>query len=99
MFGNHGFEVLDLGKDVPAKTIVAAAEERKAALIGLSALMTTTMIRMEDTVCLVRKKQLPCRVMVGGAVLTQSYAESIGADGYAADAVEAVRLARKLLQG
>ena len=96
MLRNHGFTVVDLGKDVPAARIVAAAEEHGAALIGLSALMTTTMVRMAETVDLVRDKGLAAKVMVGGAVLSEAYAERIGADGYSADAVSAVRLANRL---
>ena len=98
LLGNHGYEVVDLGKDVKAAHIVEEASRRKASIIGLSALMTTTMPRMEDTVRLVRERRLNCRVMVGGAVVTPEYARSIGADGYAADAVEAVRVAARLLQ-
>lgn len=98
MLGNHGYEIVDLGKDVKADVIVRKAGELGAALIGLSALMTTTMPRMEDTVKLVKDRGLNCRVMVGGAVVTQEYADSIGADGYAADAVEAVRLAARLTE-
>jgi len=98
MLRNFGFVVHDLGKDVPAKTIVAAAKEHKAGLIGLSALMTTTMVRMEDTVKLVREQGLGSKVMVGGAVVTQRFADAIGADGYASDAVAAVRVASKLLR-
>lgn len=98
MLGNHGYEIVDLGKDVKADVIVRKAGELGAGLIGLSALMTTTMPRMEDTVKLVKDKGLKCRVMVGGAVVTQEYADSIGADGYAADAVEAVRLAARLTE-
>lgn len=97
LLGNHGYEVVDLGKDVKADHIVDEAERHGASLIGLSALMTTTMPRMEDTVKLVRERELSCHVMVGGAVVTPEYADSIGADGYAADAVEAVRLAARLL--
>ena len=97
MLKNHGFEVIDLGKDVPAARIVEAAEKAKAAVIGLSALMTTTMVRMEDTVRLVREKGLPIRVMVGGAVVTEAFAQSIGADAHAADAVDAVRQAKSLI--
>lgn len=97
LLGNHGYDVVDLGKDVKADDIVAEAARQKASIIGLSALMTTTMPRMEDTVRLVRERNLPCRVMVGGAVVTPEYAQSIGADAYAADAVEAVRLAARLL--
>ncbi len=98
MLRNFGFVVHDLGKDVPAETIVAAAKEHKAGLIGLSALMTTTMVRMEDTVKLVREHDLGAKVMVGGAVVTQRFADAIGADGYAPDAVAAVRVAVKLLR-
>ena len=97
LLGNHGFEVVDAVKDVKAEDIVNTAQACKAAIIGLSALMTTTMVRMEDTVQLVKERKLPVRVMVGGAVLTDAFARSIGADGYAADAVEAVRLAARLL--
>ncbi|GAU08235.1 homocysteine S-methyltransferase family protein [Desulfoplanes formicivorans] len=96
MLRNHGFEVIDLGKDVPAKTIVRAVEESGARIVGLSALMTTTMVRMQDTVDLLREKGLPCKVMVGGAVVSQAFAERIGADGYSEDAVAAVRLAQRL---
>jgi 5-methyltetrahydrofolate--homocysteine methyltransferase len=96
MLRNFGFNVVDLGKDVPARVIVAAAEKHGAAVIGLSALMTTTMVRMEETVQLVREQGLPCRVMVGGAVVSQSYSDLIGAHGHAPDAVAAVRLATRL---
>lgn len=98
LLSNHGYEIIDLGKDVPAETIVEKAIEHNAAIIGLSALMTTTMPRMEETVKLVREKNLSCKVMVGGAVVTAEYAKSIGADGYSVDAVEAVRVAKKLLE-
>ncbi len=97
MLGNHGFKVVDLGKDVPAEAIVEAAREHKAELIGLSALMTTTMVRMEETVKLVKAHALPTRVIVGGAVVTNKYARAIGADGYAVDAVDAVRVAKSLI--
>lgn len=98
MLGNHGFEVVDLGKDVPAARVVEAAEAHNAALIGLSALMTTTMVRMQDTVDLLREKRLDKKVMVGGAVVTDGFAKSIGAH-YAKDAVDAVRLAGTLSGG
>jgi 5-methyltetrahydrofolate--homocysteine methyltransferase len=97
MLRNQGFEVLDLGKDVSARDIVDAARDADADLIGLSALMTTTMVRMRDTVELVRREGLKARVIVGGAVVSEGFARSIGADGYAADAVEAVRMAKRLL--
>ncbi|GAB7080305.1 homocysteine S-methyltransferase family protein [Megalodesulfovibrio paquesii] len=96
MLGNHGFDVVDLGKDVPAEVIVRAAKERGASVIGLSALMTTTMVRMEDTIKLLREEALPVKVIVGGAVVSQEYADRIGAHGYARDAVAAVRLAKEL---
>ena len=98
MLKNHGFEVIDLGKDVSAERIVDAASQHGASVIGLSALMTTTMVRMEDTVRLVRERGLAARIMVGGAVVTAAFAKSIGADAYATDAVDAVRQA-KLLAG
>ena len=97
MLKNHGFEVFDLGKDVPAGKIVDEAQRVEAKVIGLSALMTTTMVRMEDTVRLVKERGLSIKVMIGGAVVTEAYAKSIGAHGYAADAVAAVRLAKSLL--
>lgn len=97
LLGNHGFDVVDAGKDVKAEDILRCAEESGACIVGLSALMTTTMVRMEDTVRLVRERSLPYKVMVGGAVVTQAFADSIGADGYSADAVGAVRLAKSLL--
>lgn len=96
MLKNHGFEVMDLGKDVRAEDIVQAAQDKGAFLIGLSALMTTTMTRMEETVRLIRERRLPIKVMVGGAVLSDDYARAIGADGYSGDAVGAVKLAREL---
>lgn len=96
MLRNFGYNVVDLGKDVAAADIVAAAAEHGASVIGLSALMTTTMVRMEDTVRLVRERGLACRVMVGGAVVTRAYADMIGAHGYADDAVAAVRVATQL---
>lgn len=96
MLRNFGYTVVDLGKDVSAAAIVQAAATHGASVIGLSALMTTTMVRMEDTVRLVRDQGLTCRIMVGGAVLSQAYADMIGAHGYARDAVAAVRLATQL---
>lgn len=97
MLGNHGFEVIDLGKDVEAAAIVSAAKEKGAKLIGLSALMTTTMVRMRETVDLLKENNMDAKVMVGGAVVTEEFAASIGAH-YAKDAVGAVRLAQKLME-
>ncbi len=96
MLGNYGFDVVDLGKDVKAVDIVDAAEKHGASIIGLSALMTTTMVRMEDTVQLVKERGLNIRVIIGGAVVTAAFADAIGADGYSTDAVDAVRLAKSL---
>lgn len=98
LLSNHGYDVVDLGKDIPAEIIVDEAQKQNAKIIGLSALMTTTMPRMEDTIKLVKEKNLDCKVMVGGAVVTAEYAKSIGADGYSVDAVEAVRVAKELLK-
>jgi 5-methyltetrahydrofolate--homocysteine methyltransferase len=97
MLKNYGFEVVDLGKDVAAERIVDAAQENGAAIIGLSALMTTTMVRMEDTVKLVRERGLPAKVIIGGAVVTEKFCTAIGADGWSTDAVKAVKLAQSLL--
>lgn len=96
MLSNHGFEVVDAGKDVPAEKIVALAREKGASLIGLSALMTTTMVRMEDTISILARDGLPMKVLVGGAAVTREFAESIGADAYCEDAVAAVAAAKKL---
>lgn len=97
LLGNHGFDVVDAGKDVPAEAIVACALKHNARIIGLSALMTTTMVRMEDTVRLIRERNLPIKVMVGGAAVTQAFADAIGADAYCVDAVGAVRTAKSFL--
>ena len=94
---NYGYEVRDLGKDVPAETVAAAAEESGCRLLGLSALMTTTVPAMERTIRLVREKCPGCAVMVGGAVLTEEYAMRIGADHYAKDAKAAADIAKKVL--
>lgn len=97
MLENYGFKVIDLGKDVKADKILDVAEQEGADIIGLSALMTTTMPRMQDVIAGVRARGLQCKVMVGGAVLTGEYAESIGADAYSEDARQAVLTAQKLL--
>ena len=99
LLGNHGFDVIDAGKDVPAEQIVACALEHKARIIGLSALMTTTMVRMEDTIRLVRERNLPIKVLVGGAAVTQAFADAIGADAYCEDAVSAARAAKQFVTG
>ena len=97
LLGNHGFDVVDAGKDVPAEAIVACALEHNARIIGLSALMTTTMVRMEDTIRLILERDLPIKVMVGGAAVTQAFADAIGADAYCPDAVCAVRAAKNFV--
>ena len=92
---NYGFDVIDLGKDVPPQQIVKTVIETNAKLVGLSALMTTTVPAMEETIKLLRKEAPWCKVVVGGAVLTQEYADKIGADHYAKDAMETVRFAER----
>ena len=94
---NHGFEVIDLGKDVPAETIVREAIEKKADIVGLSALMTTTMVKMQDTIDLLREKKSSIKVMIGGAVITEEFASRIGANGFSTDAVGAVKTAQRLV--
>ncbi len=94
---NYGFRLVDLGKDVPADQILAAAQKEDADIIGLSALMTTTMPRMQEVIEGVKKMGLRSRVMVGGAVLNQEYADRIGADAYSEDARAAVKTAQKLM--
>ena len=93
---NYGFKVIDLGRDVPPETVVAAAKREKARLVGLSALMTTTVGFMEETVKLVHAEMPDCKVTVGGAVLTADYAAKIGADNYSKDAMGLVRYAESL---
>ncbi len=97
MLENYGFRMVDLGKDVPAETILAAAERENADIIGLSALMTTTMPRMLEVIEGVKKRGLRSQVMVGGAVLNQEYADKIGADAYSEDARAAIKTAQKLM--
>lgn len=93
---NYGFDVIDLGKDVPPETVVEAVQQSGARLVGLSALMTTTVASMEETIKQLREKVPGCKVMVGGAVLTPEYADMIGADYYAKDAMQSVHYAEKI---
>lgn len=93
---NYGYDVVDLGKDVPKEKIVDAVRRLNAPIAGLSALMTTTVPAMEETIELLRKEAPGCKVVVGGAVLTEEYAQKIGADKYSADAMETVRYAERL---
>lgn len=96
MMRNYGFDVYDLGKDVATEEIIEKAKSLGAEIIGLSALMTTTMIEMKNVINLARKMGLKAKFMIGGAVVTDQYAKEIGADGYAEDAHKAVKLAQKL---
>ncbi|MBO6165216.1 MAG: homocysteine S-methyltransferase family protein [Eubacterium sp.] len=93
MLENYGYDVIDLGKDVPPEVIVDRAIQDDVPLVGLSALMTTTVVSMEDTIKLLREKKPDTKVVVGGAVMTQEYADQIGADCYAKDAMATVRYA------
>ena len=92
---NYGFEVIDLGRDVPVETVVDTVREKDVHLVGLSALMTPTLKSMEETIATLRAAKLDCKVMVGGAVLTPEYAEKIGADWYAKDAKQSADIAKK----
>ncbi len=96
MLKNYGFRVIDLGKDVPKEEIIRAAKENDAQIIALSALMTTTMRRMKEVIEYAKAEGVRAKVMIGGAVITEDYAEEIGADGYSADAADAVKLAKRL---
>ncbi len=93
---NYGFDVIDLGKDVPPEAVLEAALSHSVKLVGLSALMTTTLGAMESTIKLLHENNVPCKIVVGGAVLTPDYAEKIGADFYAKDAKETVDIAKKI---
>ena len=92
---NYGFEVIDLGRDVPVETVVETVREKDVHLVGLSALMTTTLKSMEETIAALHAAKLDCKVMVGGAVLTPEYAEKIGADWYAMDAKQSADIAKE----
>ncbi len=98
MLKNYGFKIYDLGKDVSAQRIIFEAKRTGAKIIGLSALMTTTMVEMKEVIRLAREERLDCRFMIGGAVVDESYAREIGADGYSKDAYDAVKLAKRLAQ-
>ena len=97
MLKNYGYHVIDLGKDVAAETIVQTALDEHAQVIGLSALMTTTMMRMKDVVELAKERGCTSKIIIGGACITDSFAQEIGADGYSADAASCVKLVQKLL--
>ncbi len=96
MLKNYGFQVIDLGKDVPKEVIVEEAIKNKAKIIALSALMTTTMQEMKRVVAYAKEKGAQAKIMIGGAVITEDYAREIGADGYSRDAADAVKVAKRL---
>ncbi len=98
MLKNYGYEVIDLGKDVKSETIIQVAKEKEADIIGLSALMTTTMMEMKTVVQLRNKEGLKAKIIIGGAVITESFAKEIGADGYSKDAQEAVQVVQQLVK-
>lgn len=95
---NYGYDVIDLGKDVPIQDVVRTAKEQDVRLIGLSALMTTTVKNMKDTISAIREAGLTCKIMVGGAVLNEEYAEFVGADFYVKDGRESVELAQSIFR-
>ena len=97
MLKNYGYHVIDLGKDVPADVSVDTAMNEGAKVIGLSALMTTTMMRMKDVVELAKEKGCTAKIVIGGAAITESFSDEIGADGYSKDAAECVKLVERLL--
>lgn len=97
MLKNYGFHVIDLGKDVPKERIIEAAKEYNASVIALSALMTTTMQEMKKVIAYAREQGVDAKVIIGGAVITQDYADEIGADGYSRDAADAVKLTKRIL--
>ena len=96
MLENYGYNVIDLGRDVAPERIVDAVRESGAPLVGLSALMTTTVVSIKDTVDALHAAGLSCKVMAGGAVLTPEYAKSVGADYYAKDSQQSVKIADEI---
>ena len=98
MLEGAGFNIVDLGVDVPVEKIIDAAMDQNAELIGISALLTTTMLAMEPAIKMIREKNMKVKVMVGGAPITKEYADKIGADGFAPDALRAISLTKQLIQ-
>lgn len=98
MLKNYGYNVIDLGKDVPSALIVETAMKEHAKVIGLSALMTTTMMRMKEVVELAKEKGCDSKIVIGGAAINESFADEIGADGYSKDAADCVKLVDRLLE-
>ena len=97
MLRNYGYKVVDLGKDVPAGTIIETALREKASVVGLSALMTTTMMHMKDVIAEAADKHYDGKIIIGGAAVTPSFSDEIGADGYSKDAADCVKLVSRLL--
>ena len=95
---NYGYQVIDLGRDVPVEAVVEAVLKEEVSLVGLSALMTTTVSSMQKTIAALRKSGHSCKIFVGGAVLTESYAMEIGADYHAKDAKASVDIAKEVFQ-
>jgi len=98
MLSSNGFEVVDLGVNVPASDFLKKADEQKANIVAMSALMTTTMPRMAEVITPLKKKSKAVKVMVGGAPVTDTYAKEIGADGYSGDASSAIEVAKRLVR-
>jgi corrinoid protein of di/trimethylamine methyltransferase len=96
MLEGAGFNVVDLGVDVPVEKIIAAAEKEAADVIGISSLLTTTMLAMEPAIKMIREKNKRVKIMVGGSPITKEYADKVGADGFAPDALRAINLAKQL---
>ena len=97
MLENYGYRIIDLGRDVAVEAVVQAVQKYQVRLVGLSALMTTTLPSMEQTIRALRESGCDCKIWVGGAVLTPEYAKEIGADFYAKDAQQSVNIAREIL--
>ena len=95
---NYGFKMIDLGRDVPKEKVVEVVKSSDIKLVGLSALMTTTLASMEETIAAIREAAPDCKVMVGGAVLTEEYAAEMGADYYCSDAMKSVEAAQEVFE-
>ena len=98
MLENGGFEVVNIGTDIPPEKFVQSLQEEKPDIIGISALLTTTMYKLKDTIKLIRKENEKVYIIVGGAPITENFAREIGADGYAPDGIQAVDVCKKLLK-
>ena len=98
MLANYGYDIIDLGRDVDPQIVVDTAIEQNVNLVGLSALMTTTVVNMKDNITALKAVKPDCKVMVGGAVLTEEYAKMVGADYYSKDAQQSVRIANEFFK-